>query len=214
MLPYFVKYGNSSGGSLNGICEKFHIASIKNSIPVIDLQNKHKIFSEEELLAEIDRHYHETCECGLKATNTIKMMAQNLYMAQDKPQAQVILKEKGEEMWDIETCQKWVENFMGMNSFKGKKMEDEAIKALKVHIWKFSVEKADMETDVSGACDLIIKQNNKIVAGIQVKPDSFYRMNITYVKELQAKLDYPVHDLIYDKQGDWKNFISVVSNFI
>ena len=115
MLPYFVKYGNSSGGSLNGICEKFHIASIKNSIPVIDLQNKHKIFSEEELLAEIDRHYHETCECGLKATNTIKMMAQNLYMAQDKPQAQVILKEKGEEMWDIETCQKWVENFMGMN---------------------------------------------------------------------------------------------------
>ena len=93
-------------------------------------------------------------------------------------------------------------------------MEDEAIKALKVHIWKFSVEKADMETYVSGACDLIIKQNNKIVAGIQVKPDSFYRMNITYVKELQAKLDYPVHDLIYDKQGDWKNFISVVSNFI
>jgi len=214
MLPYFLKYGDSSGGSLNDICDNFHIASRKNSIAVISLQSKHKIFSEEELLSEIDRHYHETCECGLKAANTIEMMAQNLYMVQDKPQAQVLLKEKGEEMWSIETCQKWMKNLMGKNSFRGKKMEDEAIKALKVHIWKFQVEKADEETDVSGACDLVIKQNNKIVAGIQVKPDSFYRMNITYVKELQAKLDYPVHDLVYDKQGDWKNFISVVSNFI
>jgi len=214
MLPYFVKYGDSTGGPLNPICDAFHILSVRNSIAVISLQSKHKIFSEEELLSEIDRHYHETCECGLKAVNTIKMMAQNLYMAQDKPAAQVLLKNKGDEMWDIETCQKWIENFMGKNSFKGKKMEDKAIKDLNVHIWKFSIEKADQKTDVSGACDLIIKQNNEVVAGIQVKPDSFYRMNITYVKDLQAKLDYPVHDLVYDKKGDWKNFISVVSNFI
>ena len=55
MLPYFVKYGDSSGGSLNDICDKFQIASRKNSIAVISLQQKHKIFSEEELLAEVKR---------------------------------------------------------------------------------------------------------------------------------------------------------------
>lgn len=214
LLPYFVKYGDSSGGSLNDICDNFKIASRKNSIAVISLQQRHKIFSEEGLLAEIDRHYHENCECGLKAANTIKMLAQNLYMVQDKPAAQKFLKEKGEKMWCIETCHKWMKNLMGKNSFRGKRMEDEAIKALKVHIWKFQVEKADEETDVLGGCDLVIKQNNKIVAGIQVKPDTFYHMNITYVKELQEKLDYPVHDLIYDKDGTWTNFISVVSNFI
>ena len=117
-------------------------------------------------------------------------------------------------MWDIETCHHWMKNLMGKNSFRGKKMEDEAIKAMKQHIWKYKIEKADEETDVSGACDLIVKQNEIIVAGIQVKPDSFYHKNITYVKELQEKLDYPVHDLVYDRNGDWKNFLSIVSNFL
>ena len=125
MADYFKKYGDSSGGTLNDICDKFHIASRKNSIAVISLQQKHRIFSAEELLSEIDRHYHEDCECGLKATNTIQMMANNLYMVQDKPQAQALLKEKGEEMWDIETCHHWMKNLMGKNSFRGKKMEDE-----------------------------------------------------------------------------------------
>ena len=213
-VDYFKKYGDSSGGTLNDICDKFHIASRKNSIAVISLQQKHRIFSAEELLSEIDRHYHEDCECGLKATNTIQMMANNLYMVQDKPQAQALLKEKGEEMWDIETCHHWMKNLMGKNSFRGKKMEDEAIRDMKEHIWKYKIEKSDEETDVAGACDLVVKQNEVIVAGIQVKPESFYHKNLTYVKELQDKLEYPVHDLVYDRNGDWKNFLATISNFL
>ena len=211
---YFKKYGDSSGGTLNDICDKFHIASRKNSIAVISLQQKHRIFSAEELLSEIDRHYHEDCECGLKATNTIQMMANNLYMVQDKPQAQALLEEKGEKMWDIETCHHWMKNLMGKNSFRGKKMEDEAIKALKVHIWKFQVEKADEETDVAHMVDLVIKQNGDVKAGIQVKPDSFYHMKLPYVQKLHDQLDYPVYHLIYDRNGEWTNYLSVLSNFL
>tara|TARA_B100000214_G_scaffold221729_2_gene161309 strand:- start:1031 stop:1672 length:642 start_codon:yes stop_codon:yes gene_type:complete len=213
-MDYFKKYGDSSGGTLNDICEAFRLATRKNSISVISLQQKHKIHSAEHLLAEIDRHYHEDCECGMKSAATIGQMAQNLYEAQDKPQGKAILDEKGEQKWDLDTCHRWMGNLMGKNSFKGKRMEDEAIKALKVHIWKYKVEKADEETDVAHMVDLVLKQNGEVKAGIQVKPDSFYHMKLPYVKKLHDQLDYPVYDLIYDSEGNWTNYLATISYFL
>ena len=213
-VDYFKKYGDSSGGTLNDICEAYRLATRKASISVISLQQKHKIVSPDHLLAEIDRHYHEDCECGMKSASTIEQMAQNLYDAQSKSAGKAILDAKGEDIWDYETCLRWMRNLMGKNSFKGKKMEDAAIKALKVHIWKFQVEKADEETDVSHMVDLVMKQNGKVKAGIQVKPDSFYHMKLPYVKKLHEKLDYPVYDLVYDGNGEWTNYLSVISNFL
>ena len=213
-MDYFKKYGDSSGGTLNDICEIFRLATRKNSISVITLQQKHRIFSAKQLLSEIDRHFHEDCECGMKSAATIEQLAQNLHDVQSKDTAKAILAEKGEEKWDLDTCLRWMQNLMGKNSFKGKTMEDEAIKALKVHIWKFKVEKSDEETDVSHMVDLVMKQDDKVKAGIQVKPDSFYHMNLPYVKKLHDKLDYPVYDLIYDSQGKWTNYLSVISHFL
>ena len=93
-------------------------------------------------------------------------------------------------------------------------MEDEAIKALKVHIWKYKVEKADEETDVAHMVDLVLKQNGEVKAGIQVKPDSFYHMRLPYVKKLHEALDYPVYDLIYDSEGNWTNYLATLSYFL
>jgi hypothetical protein len=211
---YFKKYGDSSGGTLNDICEAFRLATRSASISVISLQQKHKMISAEHLLAEIDRHYHEDCECGMKSKATIKQMAQKLHDAQSKSAGKAILDAKKEEVWDLDTCTRWMGNLMGKNSFKGKKMEDEAIKALKVHIWKFQVEKADEETDVAHMVDLVIKQNGDVKAGIQVKPDSFYHMKLPYVQKLHDQLDYPVYHLIYDRNGEWTNYLSVLSNFL
>ena len=93
-------------------------------------------------------------------------------------------------------------------------MEDEAIKVLKKEIWKYKIEKSDEETDVSHMVDLVMKQDDEVKAGIQVKPDSFYHMNLPYVKKLHDKLDYPVYDLIYDSDGKWTNYLSVISHFL
>ena len=96
-VDYFKKYGDSSGGTLNDICEAYRLATRKNSISVISLQQKHKIISPDHLLAEIDRHYHEDCECGLKSATTMEELAQKLYDAQDTEQGKAILKRKGEQ---------------------------------------------------------------------------------------------------------------------
>ena len=72
----------------------------------------------------------------------------------------------------------------------------------------------DTRTISAKMVDLVMKQNDEVIAGIQVKPDSFYHMNLPYVKKLHDKLDYPVYDLIYDKDGKWTNYLSVISNFV
>mgnify|MGYP003110317834 CR=1 FL=1 len=214
MTSYFDKYGDSSGGSLNDICEKYRIATRKNSIAVIALQSKHKILSESELLQEIDRHYHEDCECGMKGMATIEMMAKKLFEAQDTSWSKEFLRQKKETKWDYDTCLRWMKNLMGKNSFRGKHMEDCAIEELKKHIWKFDIVKSDEKTDVESAVDILVKKDGEIIAGIQVKPSTFYHMGILYVAELNRKLEYPVVDLIYNKAGEFTNFLSVVSNWI
>ena len=97
MLDYFKKHGDSSGGTLNDICEIYQIATRKNSISVITLQRNHKVFSADQLLAEIDRHYHEKCKCGLKSAATIEMMAQTLFDSQDKEGGKALLTEERRE---------------------------------------------------------------------------------------------------------------------
>lgn len=93
-------------------------------------------------------------------------------------------------------------------------MEDEAVKVLKKEIWKYKIVKADEESDVSSGVDLFMMQNDEIIAGIQVKPDSFYHMNLHYVKKLQKDLSYPVYDFIYNSNGEWTNYLSVISHFV
>ena len=117
---YFKKYGDSSGGTLNDICEAFRLATRKASISVISLQQKHNIISADHLLAEIDRHHHEDCDCGLKSNSTIAKMAQKLYEAQDTEQGKAILKRKGEQKWDLDTCTRWMGNLMGKKFLQGK----------------------------------------------------------------------------------------------
>ena len=120
-------------------------------------------------LQKIDRHYHEKCKCGLKSAATIEMMAQTLFDSQDKEGGKALLTEKGEKKWCLDTCIHWMGNLMGKNSFKGKEMEDEAVKVLKKEIWKYKIVKADEEADVSSGVDLFMMQNDEIIAGIQVK---------------------------------------------
>ena len=214
VLPYFKKYGDSSGGSLNDICETSRIASRKNSISVITLQENHKIFSPEHLLEEIDRYFHEDCSCGLKSATTIEELGKKLWDLQETTKGKAILASKNEEKWDLETCNHWMRNLMGKNSFRGKRMEDAAIKKLKEQIWKYTIEKADEETDISYGVDLVIKKSKDIIGGIQVKPDTFSHHKYGYVKKIQENVSYPVYDLIYDKDGNWKNYLSVISNFL
>lgn len=215
LTSYFEKWGRSSGGPFNKIADTYHIFSIRNTISVNELQQRHEIYSGDHLLEEIDRHYNEECSCGLVCNATVEMQAKKLFESQEKPFAKEWLAKKGDSKWDYETCLEWVKIFMGENSFKGKKMEDEAIKQLSSHCWKYRFVPTDMETDSKFSVDILAihKETEETVAGIQVKPESFYRMHLPYVKESNDAFAHPVHHLVYQGK-DFNNMLSIVSKFL
>jgi|TARA_R110000823_G_scaffold295814_1_gene415792 hypothetical protein len=222
MLPYFNKYGNSSGGPLNDICERFQIKTRRNSIPVIALQGKHDVKTAKELAFLIDSHHqdNEPCECGIVGKRTMVEISKALYDAQFTEEGKAILLLKKDTPYDLETCNAWIYNLFAVNSFKGKLVEDCALEKMRNTVSdKYEVDKSSEDMDCGSAVDLVImlRASNKIIAGVQIKPESYFAMNRQYVKtavrEAQKRVDFPVHDLIYNSQGDFTNFISLIANF-
>ena len=76
-----------------------------------------------------------------------------------------------------------------------------------------------LKWDCGSAVDLVIilRESKEIIAGVQIKPESYFAMNRQYVKtavkQAQKRVNFPVHDLIYDSDGYFTNFLSLVSNF-
>jgi hypothetical protein len=69
--------------------------------------------------------------------------------------------------------------------------------------------------DTKFGIDLVAKSlEGKIVAGIQVKPDSFYRKGLTHVAEANEEWEYPVYHLKYDKNRKWLNRLQIISHFV
>ena len=73
--------------------------------------------------------------------------------------------------------------------------------------------------DCGSGVDLVIslRESKQIVTGIQIKPKSYFHMNRPYVKAAvkaaQSTVDFPIVNLIYDENGDFTNFLSVVADF-
>lgn len=144
-----------------------------------------------------------------------------LYDAQFTEQGRAILTLKNDEPYDIETCRAWTYNLFAVNSFRGKLVEDAALNEFRASVSEeYIVDKTTEDMDCGSAVDLVVlfRETNEIIAGIQIKPESFFSMNRQYVKtavrEAQSKLAFPVHDLIYDSNGDFTNFLSVISPWV
>jgi len=221
--PYFDKHRTkgrvSTGGSINTITiidgDQKSLTGASKSISLNSLKQKHpEIKYKEQMWAEVDRHYHEKCECGLKSKATIEMVAQSIYDEQDRPEAKLILQKHGEEKWDFETCLFFVLILFGRNTIQGQNMEQKAIDDLAPILWKCQLTIASDELDKKYGVDILVKdQKGNILGGIQVKPDSFKR---NHVKQMNDAWEYPVYHLKYDnlENKNWLNRLEIISHFI
>jgi hypothetical protein len=222
--PYFKKYGKSTGGPLNPISElngRLHsLTGAFKSISLNALKAKHPTIKlNEQMWAEVDRHYNENCECGLKSKATVEMVAQSIFEEQNEPRAQEILKKKGDkENWDFNTCLTYVKLLFGRNTLQGQSMEEQAIKDLSTDLWRFELEIANDELDKKYCVDIVVKNKSskEIVGGIQVKPQSYYHTGTDHVTQANKKWDYPVYHLKYDdmESKNWINRLEVLSKFL
>lgn len=223
MIPYFVKYGYSTGGPLNPISEidgqKLSLTSASKTVSLNELKRKHpEILYHEQMFDAVDKHYHEKCKCGVKSKKTIEMIAKSVYDEQDRPEAVVLLKKKGDDKWDFETCLEWIKLLYGRNTLSGQKMESKAIKDLSTDLWRFELEIANDELDKKYCVDIVVKNKSskEIVGGIQVKPQSYYHTGTDHVTQANKKWDYPVYHLKYDdmESKNWINRLEVLSKFL
>ena len=222
MNPYFVKYGHSTGGPLNPISElngrNRSLTGASKSISLTKLKEKHpEIKYHEQMWAEVDRHYYEKCECGLKSKATIEMVAQTIYDAQDDPRALPILKRYGDKKWDFEIVLDFVKRLFGFNTIEGQKMEQKAIDDLSPNLWKYKLSIASDELDKKYGVDILVEdKNGNIVGGIQVKPSSYYRTGIDHVTRMNDAWGHPVYHLKYDnlENKNWLNRLEIISHFI
>lgn len=184
-----------TGGQLNELNGKMGISDPKRSVPVMRLIREHKPKSKEALVQLIEYHKNNKCYCGIVSTGTVREFGERLFESQQEYW--------GEERFTLQQCIQWEYDLFVVQSLKGGLQEKKAQQMLSEALPEFSVAEAEGYLDDELRIDLIIYDNNQnIVGGVQVKPNTFKSMR-TEVHFMQKKLndqwDYPVWFLFYDK---------------
>ncbi len=185
-----------TGGELNLLNGKYGISAPKKSVPVMKLIKVHNPKSKAELYELINSHFEKTCACGIKSKGTVTDFGKNLYESQ--------IKEWGKYKYTLKQCIQWEYDLFVTQSLKGKNIEKTACDLLNKILSALTLKVVYSEgyTDEELRVDLIIKNNNNAICGIQVKPLTFNKMRegvILFNKKANQKWGKPVFYLFYDK---------------
>jgi hypothetical protein len=182
-----------TGGELNWLNGQYGISAPDKSVPVIKLIREHKPKSHSELVDLIEFHHKNVCLCKIISQGTIEDFGKNLYAAQ--------MTEWKRYKYSLEQCIQWEYNLFVVQSLKGDLIEKKAMRVLSESIKDVDVVEADNYYDEELRIDFEIEHNGAIIAGIQVKPESykFMRMGVKMMnKNRNALLNFKVLYLYYD----------------
>ncbi|MEZ5047027.1 MAG: MjaI family restriction endonuclease [Chitinophagaceae bacterium] len=157
-----------TGELLNELNGKMGISTPHHSVPIMKLIRQHKPKSKDELVQLIANHAKEKCPCGIISKGTVEQFGKNLFNAQKKIW--------GHEKFSLQTCIQWEYDLFVTQSLKGNLMEQQALLKLQQSQLPFSVEEAEGYLDEELRIDLILKLESKIYGGIQVKPETHFKI--------------------------------------
>jgi hypothetical protein len=197
----------TTGGELNELNGKYGISAPAKSVPIMKLIKAHKPKTQTELVDLVEIHFiDKTCACGVISQGTIEDFGENLYEAQSK--------EWGKYKYTLDDCKKWEYELFISNSIKGGVLEKKAIDLLTISNTNYQFEESDNYLDEEYRIDIVIKDNSNIIAGIQVKPETYKTMRYGVIHRNIAsnqKWGKPVFYLYYDDQGNFTNITDVES---
>jgi MjaI restriction endonuclease len=208
-------YKYSTGGILNTINEKYKCNQTHKSVPVIKLYKAHSVKTLEQAEFFISSHQagheHGNCSCGIRSQGTVEMFGDNLYEAVKKYEL-----EFGQNVnKTLEDCRNFMYGLFVVKSLTGFAMEELALKLLNVTDTLYDVVvRATDEEDLKMGVDLKLQKEVNVLAGIQVKPESYKFASID-VKNINAKkeslFEKPVIYLYYNSTKEFTNFDEVVN---
>ncbi len=190
-----------TGDELNYLNGKYAISSPANSVPVMKLIKYHRPYTEAELEVLICSHVNSICDCGVRSKGDVSAFAKNLYEAQQK--------EWSEYRYSLEVCEEWQYNLFIRQSMKGRMMELKAMALFRDHFPGCEVSLASDHLDENYRVDIVMSQNDTILWGIQVKPESFKNARSSVQQHharQNASCPFPVIYLYYNKSMDFINF--------
>ena len=190
-----------TGGPLNELNGKMAISAPKNSVPVMKLIRFHQPKTRGELVELIKYHYLRDCGCGVKSRGTVYDFGKNLYRAQ--------LKYWGEYRYSMQQCIQWEYDLFIVQSLKGDTLEKKAARLLAERLPDFSIAEVNGYLDEELRIDLVVKNDDIDLCGIQVKPKTFMHMRsevILFNRTANEKWGKPVFYLFYDEAGQFVNF--------
>lgn len=156
----------NTGGQLNVLNGKMRISAPCNSVPVSKLVRIHKPKSAIELEELIKQHYVNRCDCGIISKGTVEDFGKNLYDAQKKYW--------GDIRFTLKECIQWEYDLFILNTLKGNRMEVKCKKELIILLSSnYNLKNSSNYIDEELRVDIEVLLNDKLVAGIQVKPSSY-----------------------------------------
>lgn len=183
-----------TGGLLNELNGKMGISAPYKSVPVMKLIKVHNPKSKDELVELIKWHSENECECGIVSKGTVESFGNNLFKSQQNYW--------GEIRFTLKECIQWEYDLFVVQSLKGSIVENNIIKELTQLYPDLTFEEAIGFLDEELRIDIIIRKKDLLIAGIQVKPNTFLKMRrevITFNKNANLKWDHPVFYLFYDE---------------
>lgn len=192
-----------TGGELNILNGKAGISAPNKSVPVARLVRYHRPKSASELEKLISDHVNSNCKCGIISKGTIKDFGKNLYDAQ--------IEFWGEHKYSLQECIQWEFDLFILQMLKGDKMEDKCkIELQKLMGSSFSIKDTHSYIDEEQRVDLEVFHKENLIAGIQVKPNSYknIRKNVLEFNENANKnFEKPVFYIYYNY--DKESFLNI-----
>jgi len=198
-----------TGGELNELNGKMGISAPQNSVPVMRLIRVHKPKSTSELEQLIADHSQGSCNCGIRSQGSIQDFGRNLYNAQ--------MDYWGECKYTLKDCIQWEYDLFIIQTLKGNIMESKCEKELEEILGSsYSIKESGQFIDEENRVDLEIFCNGTLIAGIQVKPDSFLKTResvINFNKYANESYGKPVFYIYYNYDTEkFLNIIDIVDN--
>ena len=186
-----------TGGPLNWLNGRAGTSAPHRSVPVIQLIRVHRPRSAFELEALITSHWETVCPCGIVSQGRVQDFGRALFEAQRL--------HWGEYRYSLQECTQWMYDLFVHQAMRGDRMESEAAARLSAALAPVAhVQMSDVFLDCELRIDLEVLRAGQRVAGVQVKPISFFRMRsslVTAQAMRHAELGLPVFVLCYDAEG-------------
>lgn len=183
-----------TGGPLNVLNGKAGISAPENSVSVSGLIRAHNPKSASELEELIADHVNQNCDCCIVSKGTVGDFGRNLYAAQEKYW--------GAYRFSLKECVQWEYDLFVLQMLKGNTMEEKCHAALS-HLLgdTYSIRNTSRYIDEEFRVDLEVTVEQKVIAGVQVKPESFEKVRSSikeFSKTLNEKFGKPVFYIVYN----------------